>query len=94
MIESLIMALSLAIGAILGLFYFGGLWFTLRHLPGSKQPALLTFGSFLGRTAVCVLGFYLILGSGLEALILSVAGFILAKVILIKSLALEGRSNG
>lgn len=90
MIEPLMLALSLAFGSVLGLFYFYGLWFTLRHLPGSKQPALLTFGSFLGRSAICILGFYLILGSGLEALISSLVGFILAKVILIKRLALEG----
>ena len=94
MIELWELALSLAFGAFLGLFYFCGLWLTLRRLPGSKQPALLTLGSFLGRTVVCILGFYLILGSGLEALILSLVGFILAKVILINRLSLEGRSNG
>ncbi|MGA9097434.1 MAG: ATP synthase subunit I [Methanotrichaceae archaeon] len=88
------LALSFALGAILGLFYFYGLWFTLRRLPGSKQPALLSLGSFLGRSAICILGFYLILGSGLEALISSVIGFILVKVVLINRLALEGRSNG
>ncbi len=88
------LALSLALGAILGIFYFCGLWLTLRRLPGSKQPALLTFTSFFGRTAVCVLGFYLILGSGMEALILSIVGFMLAKVILINRIAAEGRSNG
>ena len=91
MIEPFLLALSLAFGSVLGLFYFCGLWFTLKRLPSSKQPALLTFGSFLGRSAVCILGFYLILGgSGLEALISSLVGFILAKVILIKRLALEG----
>ncbi len=94
MIEPLMLALSFALGAILGLFYFYGLWFTLRRLPGSKQPALLSLGSFLGRSAICILGFYLILGSGLEALISSVIGFILVKVVLINRLALEGRSNG
>ncbi len=94
MIEPLMLMLSLSLGAILGLFYFCGLWFTLRRLHDSKQPALLTFGSFLGRTVVCVLGFYLILGSGIEALILSVVGFILAKIILINRIAVEGRLNG
>lgn len=94
MIEPLMLALSLAFGAALGFFYFYGLWLTLRRLSSSKQPALLSLGSFLGRSAICILGFYLILGSGLEALISGLVGFILAKVILIKSLALEGRSNG
>jgi F1F0 ATPase subunit 2 len=86
MIELSLLALGLVFGAVLGIFYFGGLWLTLRHLPVSRQPALLTFGSFLGRSLVCLLAFYLILGSGLEVLIFGVVGFILAKVILINRL--------
>ncbi len=90
------LALSLAFGAILGFIYFYGLWVTLKRLPGSSQPALLSLGSFLGRSIVCVLGFYLILafGSGIYALISGIVGFLIAKIILIGSLKLEGRSNG
>ena len=40
--ESLMLVLSLASGIFFGLFYFGGLWLTLKHLHDSKQPALLT----------------------------------------------------
>jgi len=86
MIELSLLALGLVFGAVLGIFYFGGLWLTLRHLPNSRQPALLTFGSFLGRSLVCLLGFYLVSGSGLGVLIFGLVGFILAKVILISSL--------
>ena len=77
--KSLMLTLSLASGIFFGLFYFGGLWLTLKHLPDSKQPALLTLGSFLGRSAVCLFGFYLISGNGLEALAFSLAGFMLSK---------------
>ncbi len=86
MIESSLLAFSLIFGVGLGIFYFGGLWLTLKHLPGSRQPALLTFGSFLGRSLVCLLGFYLVSISGLEVLIFGVVGFILAKVLLISRL--------
>ncbi len=86
MIESSLLAFGLIFGAVLGTFYFGGLWLTLKHLPGSSQPALLTFGSFLGRSLVCLLGFYLVSSSGLEVLIFGVVGFILAKVLLISRL--------
>lgn len=96
MIDLSVLGLSLAFGVGLGFLYFYGLWVTLKRLPGSRQPALLSLGSFLGRSIACLLGFYLILifGSGLLALISSIAGFIIAKVILINRMSLEGRSNG
>ena len=39
-------------GAALGLFYYAGLWFTLRRLPEQAHPALWVFGSFTLRLAV------------------------------------------
>lgn len=90
MVELSMLAQSLAFGAGLGIFYFGGLWITLRHLPDSKQPALYTLGSFIGRSLICLLGFYLVLGSGLDGLISSIAGFILIKIILINRLVCGG----
>jgi F1F0 ATPase subunit 2 len=80
--DFLFLALSLAWGVVLGIFYFGGLWLTLRHLPYSEQPAFLTLGSFLGRSIVCLFGFYLIAINGWDGLVLSLAGFILAKLAL------------
>jgi len=84
--ESIFMILSLASGILFGLFYFGGLWLTLKHIPDSKQPALLTAFSFLGRSLVCLFGFYLISGNGLEAIAFSLAGFMLSKFVLIRRL--------
>lgn len=96
MIDLSAIALSLAFGVVLGFSYFYGLWITLRRLPNSRQPALLSLGSFLGRSIACILGFYLVLvlGSGLPALISSIVGFIIAKIILINRMSLEGRSDG
>lgn len=87
--EILTLTLSLISGILLGSFYFGGLWLTLKRLPNSKQPAVLTMGSFLGRSAVCLFGFYLISGSGLEVLFLSLAGFVLSKLALIFRFGLQ-----
>ncbi|VVB72058.1 N-ATPase, AtpR subunit [uncultured archaeon] len=83
------LALSSACGIGLAVFYFGGLWLTLQRLPDSKQPALLTLGSFLGRSAVCLLGFYLILGSGLQSLAFGLAAFVLTKLALTYRLGLS-----
>lgn len=80
--EFLVLTIPLIFGIVLGVFYFGGLWLTLRHFPGSPQPALIAIGSFLGRSIVCVFGFYLIAINGWEGLVLGLAGFILAKLAL------------
>jgi F1F0 ATPase subunit 2 len=37
--------LGLFLGLLLGLFYFGGLWLTVRRLPRSSSPHLLWLGS-------------------------------------------------
>ncbi|HOP36235.1 MAG TPA: ATP synthase subunit I [Syntrophales bacterium] len=47
--------LLFALGAGLGFFFFGGLWWTVRRLDGTGRPALVMTASFLVRTAV-VLG--------------------------------------
>jgi F1F0 ATPase subunit 2 len=90
MSDIILLIQSLILGISLGAVYFGGLWLTLMRLPRSGQPALLALSSFLLRSALCLLGFYLILGSGLEGLAACLAGFILMKLVLIQIL---GRRN-
>jgi len=55
-------------GVTLSVFYFGGLWFTLQKISLVKATALLLAGSFLVRTTVLLVGFYLVAGSGLDKL--------------------------
>lgn len=71
-------------GAVLGLFYFAGLWFTLRRLPGHPHPALWVIGSFILRLAVSLAGFYVILGSdrNLTRLGIALLAFLAARVAL------------
>jgi F1F0 ATPase subunit 2 len=73
-------------GLGLGMLYFGGLYLTLKRLAVSRQPALLTYGSFAARSIVCLLGFYLISRGGLMGLIGSIAGFALMKLALISQI--------
>lgn len=67
-------------GFVLGIFYFYSLWITVRQLPVTVYPIRLTIGSLLGRLAVTLLGFYLIMDGvwyrGLAALI----GFIIGRI--------------
>lgn len=57
MLNWLHLGLSVAVGAVLGAVYFGGLWLTVRSLPGASRPALWTVGSFVVRTALVAGGF-------------------------------------
>ena len=84
--EILVMVVSLCIGMLFGLFYFGGLWLTLQHMSRSKQPSFTAVVSFAVRSMVCLFCFYLISGSGLEMLAFSLLGFLLSKFVLIRRL--------
>ena len=89
--EHLLPIFSFTFGIGLGVFFFGGLWLTMSRLPGSRAPMLLTLGSFLCRSAVCILGFYLLVETGLEALAFALAGFIVTKMVVVGRLGRHPR---
>ena len=88
MIENGLGLLAALGGWLLGLFYFAGLWFTLRRLPGHPHPALWVAGSFVLRLAVSLTGFYVILGPDRNLIRLGIAllTFIAARVVLTRYL--------
>jgi F1F0 ATPase subunit 2 len=73
-------------GLFLGLFFYGGLWWTVNRLPTSGQPALLAIGSFVVRTSLTVLGFYLIMDGQIDRIVVSVIGFLLVRTLLVRRL--------
>ena len=76
------MVLALAAGVLLGLFYYGGLWWTVRQFERSQHLALLFAGSFLVRTAVVVGGFLLVSGGDWLLIVLSLVAFISVRMVL------------
>jgi F1F0 ATPase subunit 2 len=78
--------LALAAGLGLGLFYFGGLWLTVRQLPASRHPVPLLLGSFAGRTAAAAVGFYFVMGGSWERALACLAGFLVVRFVLISRL--------
>ena len=58
MSESLTVSLALLAGVLLGMIFFGGLWWTIQTGISSKQPAVLFSGSFLLRTFIVLAGLY------------------------------------
>ena len=78
--ESLSLAAALGAGVLLGAFFFGGLWWTVRQGVSSKRVALWFFGSMLLRMGIVLLGFYVILGSSWQGLLAGLLGFTVARL--------------
>jgi F1F0 ATPase subunit 2 len=87
MTDAVYLFTSLAAGAILGIVYFRGLWQTVLRLPDFARPAWSMSWSFVARVGIVMSGFYFImLGGHLERLAMAVAGFIIARQILVRRL--------
>ena len=80
-IKTLTLALALAMGIVLGVMFFGGLWWTVRKSVSSKQPALLFLGSLLLRTIIVLAGFYFIARGNWERLPACLLGFVISRLI-------------
>ena len=79
--EFLPLAMAAATGALLGAFFFGGLWWTIRRAISSDQPALWFFGSLLLRTSITLTGFYFVGQEYWERWLLCLLGFVLARLV-------------
>jgi F1F0 ATPase subunit 2 len=67
-------------GALLGAFFYGGLWLTVRRGLSSGRPALWFVASLLLRTGVTLACFYLVSRAHWERLPPCVLGFFVASV--------------
>ena len=74
--------LAIVWGVLLGLLYFGGLWTTVRRLPGVSRPKTLLVSSFLVRLALVLAGMWWILQSDLVAFFLCLLSFFLVRVVM------------
>jgi len=79
-----IMILSLIAGFLLGVFFFGGLWWTTKKAVLSKSPALWFIASTIVRLGVIITGFYFISHDHWERALICLLGFIIARTIIIK----------
>jgi F1F0 ATPase subunit 2 len=77
------LVLSLIVGVALGLFYFGGLWWTVQRLLTVRHPAPLSLGSMTVRLALTLAGFYWVMDDRWERLLVCAAGFFAARTLII-----------
>lgn len=76
---------ALLAGAVLGVFFFAGLWWTVRRGASSPTPARWFLGSMVLRTSIVLAGFYFVGGGQALRLGLCMLGFLLARVIVLRA---------
>jgi len=76
-----VLVLPLLAGVLLGMFFFGGLWWTIRRGVSSKQPAALFFFSLLLRTGIALAGFYFVARGDWRRVLACLVGFMLARIL-------------
>ncbi|MET3980992.1 F1F0 ATPase subunit 2 [Mucilaginibacter sp. UYP25] len=80
----MMIVIALIGGLILGILFFGGLWLTVKRTLGSPYVALWLLGSSLIRTGIVLTGFYFMAQGSLLQLLVSVAGFIAGRLLILK----------
>lgn len=66
-------------GIFVSLLYHIGLWWTVKALPSSKNPALLSIGSFYIRMGITLSVFYLVMNNSWQRLAVCLLGFLVVK---------------
>ncbi len=75
-------------GMLLGMLFFGGLWWTVQKGLASPRPATWFIGSLLLRTGITLSGFYWVAGEDWKRMAACLFGFICARLILTRLTAI------
>jgi len=70
------LAWALAVGLVLGLWFFGGLLWTVRRVPAAQRPVLLMLISFVLRTAGVAAGLVWLMGRHWGLPVAALVGFL------------------
>ena len=71
---------AIAAGFVLGLLFYGGLWWTVQHAAAFRRPALTLLGSALLRIAAVMGGLYLVAGGEWSRTLLCLMGLLIARL--------------
>ncbi|MDA7865213.1 ATP synthase subunit I [Akkermansiaceae bacterium] len=73
-----------AAGGLLGVIFFGGLWWTVQRGMVSSRPVTWFVGSVLVRMGLVLLGFYLVGANDFSRFLACLIGFMLARIALMR----------
>ena len=82
--EFLFLALALVEGLVLGTFFFGGLWWTVRRGVSSKWSAFWFLGSKLLRMGMVLVGFYFVGRGDWKRMVACLLGFVIARFMVMR----------
>lgn len=85
--------LSLIVGFLLGIFFFGGLWYTTKKGVHSKSPALWFMLSLFIRLGITLAGFYFISNGHFERMLICLLGFMIARFIITRYTEIPETNN-
>jgi len=78
------LTLASAAGGLLGLLFFGGLWWTVRRAFDSPRPALWVGGSLLLRMACVAAGFVFVSAGDWRRVLACLLGFWVARWLVVR----------
>ncbi|WP_408608822.1 N-ATPase subunit AtpR [Desulfogranum japonicum] len=80
-------------GLLLALFFFGGLWLTVRRIPFAKKPGRMLLVSALIRFPVTLACFWIALQHGLLTFGIAFLFFLLTRFLFIRIIPQSHRGN-
>ncbi len=80
-------------GILLGLFFFGGLWWTTKKGLLSKTPALWFLTSLFVRIGIVIIVFYYLSRGHWERALICLIGFIIARTIIMRITQIKDNSK-
>jgi F1F0 ATPase subunit 2 len=92
--EVAVLALTVAAGAVLGVFYFGTLWLVVRRLDRLAWPAIWLAVTGILRLVVVVALFALLVGTRWDRLAAALVGFVAVRVVLTRRLGQPVAAQG
>lgn len=73
---------SLVVGVLLGGFFFGGLWWTVRYKIRSPNVVAWLLGGLIVRITVVMVGFLLVASGRWERILVCLAGFVMSRMLI------------
>ena len=91
--ETGIIILTFISGCLLGLFFFGGLWWTTQKGLLSKIPALWFLTSLFVRLGITITSFYFISREHWERALICLLGFIISRTMIMQITRIKDKSK-
>jgi F1F0 ATPase subunit 2 len=78
--EAPVLILAIFMGIMLGVIFYGGLWWTVRRIVSSRKAGVWLIGSFLLRAMVAIGGFLFVARGDWRGILACFIGFLVARI--------------